>query len=95
MKAIGRWLAERWITIGSPIALLVLWEWASATGILRAVFFPRPSSREHAMLLHHDRWSEEPNVLFDLLQLGVDCLGPDAGRRVGNVQDVRGLGGDR
>ena len=44
MKAPGRWLADRWLTIGSPIALLVLWEWASATGILRAVFFPRPST---------------------------------------------------
>ncbi len=44
MKAPGRWLAERWITIASPIVLLLLWEWASATGRLRAVFFPRPST---------------------------------------------------
>ncbi len=44
MKAAGGWLADHWITIGSPIALLVLWEWASATGLLRAVFFPRPST---------------------------------------------------
>src|SRR6266403_4086891 len=44
MKTAGRWLAEHWITIGSPIALLVVWEWASATGSLRAVFFPRPST---------------------------------------------------
>src|SRR5258705_8982269 len=44
MKTAGRWLAEHWITIGSPIALLVVWEWASATGRLRAVFFPRPST---------------------------------------------------
>src|SRR5262250_801536 len=44
MKAIGRWLAEHWITIGSPIALLAFWEWASATGLLRAVFFPRPTT---------------------------------------------------
>jgi ABC-type nitrate/sulfonate/bicarbonate transport system permease component len=48
MKALGRWLAEHWITVGSPIALLLTWEWASATGLLRAVFFPRPST----VLLH-------------------------------------------
>ncbi len=44
MKALRRWLAEHWISIGSPITLLVAWEWASATGVLRAVFFPRPST---------------------------------------------------
>src|SRR4029450_9410741 len=40
----GPWVAEHWMTIASPIALLALWEWASATGLLRAVFFPRPST---------------------------------------------------
>ena len=44
MRAVGRWLGERWITIGSPFTVLVLWEWASATGLLLAVFFPRPST---------------------------------------------------
>ena len=44
MNAAGRWLADRWITIGSPIALLAAWEWASAAGLLRAAFFPRPST---------------------------------------------------
>jgi NitT/TauT family transport system permease protein len=44
MTGRGRWVAEHWIAIASPIALLVLWEWASATGLLRAVFFPRPST---------------------------------------------------
>ena len=44
MTARRRWVAEHWITIASPIALLLLWEWASATGLLRAVFFPRPST---------------------------------------------------
>jgi len=44
MRAVGRWLGESWITIGSPLTVLVLWEWASATGLLRAVFFPRPST---------------------------------------------------
>jgi ABC-type nitrate/sulfonate/bicarbonate transport system permease component len=42
MSAAGRWLADRWITLGSPIALLAVWEWASAVGLLRAAFFPRP-----------------------------------------------------
>ena len=44
MTARRRWLAEHWIAIASPMALLLLWEWASATGRLRAVFFPRPST---------------------------------------------------
>src|SRR5499426_1535255 len=44
MKTISRWLAEHWITIGSPIVLLALWEWASATELLRAAFFPRPTT---------------------------------------------------
>ena len=44
MKALARWLREHWITIGSPIALLLVWELASATGVLRAAFFPRPST---------------------------------------------------
>ena len=41
---LGRWLVERWIAVGSPIVLLVVWEWASATGVLREAFFPRPST---------------------------------------------------
>ena len=44
MKALGRWLAEHWITIGSPMALLLVLECASATGVLRAAFFPRPTT---------------------------------------------------
>jgi NitT/TauT family transport system permease protein len=44
MTARRRWLAEHWIAIASPMALLLVWEWASATGLLRAVFFPRPST---------------------------------------------------
>jgi len=44
MSAAGRWLADRWIAIASPIALLAVWEWASATGLLRTAFFPRPST---------------------------------------------------
>jgi NitT/TauT family transport system permease protein len=44
VKAAVRWLAEHWIAVASPIALLALWEWASAAGLLRAAFFPRPST---------------------------------------------------
>ncbi|MGH7323734.1 MAG: ABC transporter permease [Candidatus Rokuibacteriota bacterium] len=44
MSRLRRWLAEHWLTIGSPLALLVLWEWASATGVLREAFFPRPTT---------------------------------------------------
>jgi len=44
VKTIGRWLAEHWIALGSPIVSLIVWEWASATGVLREAFFPRPST---------------------------------------------------
>jgi len=44
VRALARWLAEHWIAVGSPIVLLVAWEWASATGLLREAFFPRPST---------------------------------------------------
>src|SRR5258705_5907009 len=40
----GRWVAEHWMAIASPATLLALWEWASATGLLREAFFPRPST---------------------------------------------------
>jgi sulfonate transport system permease protein len=40
----GAWLTERWIAVGSPVVLLVAWEWASAGGWLREAFFPRPST---------------------------------------------------
>ncbi len=33
-----------WITVASPLALLVAWEAASGSGLLREVFFPRPST---------------------------------------------------
>jgi sulfonate transport system permease protein len=44
VTALGRRLRERWIAVGSPLVLLVAWEWASATGLLREAFFPRPST---------------------------------------------------
>jgi NitT/TauT family transport system permease protein len=42
------WLAEHWLAVASPVALLLAWEVASATGLLRPAFFPRPST----VLLH-------------------------------------------
>jgi NitT/TauT family transport system permease protein len=39
-----RRLAERWIAVVSPIALVLAWEWASAAGVLREAFFPRPTT---------------------------------------------------
>jgi sulfonate transport system permease protein len=44
MTSLGRRLRERWIAVASPMAVLVAWEWASATGLLREAFFPRPST---------------------------------------------------
>jgi NitT/TauT family transport system permease protein len=41
---VRRWLSEHWITVVSPVVLLLLWEWASASGVLRETFFPRPST---------------------------------------------------
>ncbi|MBI4591641.1 MAG: ABC transporter permease [Candidatus Rokubacteria bacterium] len=41
-----------WIAVASPLLLLVGWEIASATGLLRAVFFPRPTTvAEHFLRL--------------------------------------------
>jgi NitT/TauT family transport system permease protein len=39
-----RWLREHWLALASPLALLLAWEIASATGLLRQAFFPRPST---------------------------------------------------
>src|SRR6266850_5870340 len=41
---VRRWLAEHWIASVSPLVLVALWEWASAAGLLREAFFPRPST---------------------------------------------------
>jgi ABC-type nitrate/sulfonate/bicarbonate transport system permease component len=40
----GRWLRAHWVAIGSPLALLAAWEAASAAGVLRPAFFPRPTT---------------------------------------------------
>ena len=37
-------MAEHWIAVVSPLIVLAAWEWASATGLLREAFFPRPST---------------------------------------------------
>ena len=44
MRTSSRWLGEHWIALASPVVVLAGWEWASATGLLREVFFPRPST---------------------------------------------------
>ena len=44
MTRLGRWLAEHWIAVASPLVVLLAWEAASATGLLREAFFPRPST---------------------------------------------------
>jgi ABC-type nitrate/sulfonate/bicarbonate transport system permease component len=44
MTAAGRRRAERAIAVGSPLALLTAWEWASATGVITPAFFPRPTT---------------------------------------------------
>jgi NitT/TauT family transport system permease protein len=38
------WLAEHAIAVASPVLLIAAWEWASASGLLREAFFPRPST---------------------------------------------------
>jgi len=48
---VRRWLAEHWIAAISPVVLVALWEWASASGLLREAFFPRPST----IILHLHR----------------------------------------
>jgi NitT/TauT family transport system permease protein len=37
-------LRRHWVAVVSPIVLLLAWEWASAAGVLREAFFPRPST---------------------------------------------------
>jgi NitT/TauT family transport system permease protein len=44
MSGTARRVAEHWLAVASPVAVLLAWEWASAAGLLREVFFPRPST---------------------------------------------------
>ncbi len=44
MRGPSRWLSEHWVVVISPLALVVVWEWVSAAGLLREAFFPRPST---------------------------------------------------
>jgi NitT/TauT family transport system permease protein len=59
MRTGARWLGDRWITVVSPIAILAAWEWASATGLLREVFFPRPST----VLAHLGRLAADGTIV--------------------------------
>jgi NitT/TauT family transport system permease protein len=54
------WLAEHWIAVGSPLVLLGAWEAASASGLLREAFFPRPST-----ILVHLRRLAADGTLWD------------------------------
>ena len=38
------WLAGPWLAVVSPVVLILGWEVASATGLLRGALFPRPST---------------------------------------------------
>ena len=58
------WLARHWLTVASPVALLIGWEVASAVGLLREAFFPRPST----VLVHLRRL-----VADGTLQPGIAC----------------------
>ncbi len=51
MTRARRWFAEHWLAVASPAAVLLGWEWASAAGLLREAFFPRPST----VLVHLER----------------------------------------
>ena len=44
MSGCPSWLRAHWIALVSPVVLLAAWEWASAGGMLREAFFPRPST---------------------------------------------------
>jgi sulfonate transport system permease protein len=44
VRVLGRGLPEHWLAVVSPLVLLMAWEGASATGVLREVFFPRPTT---------------------------------------------------
>jgi ABC-type nitrate/sulfonate/bicarbonate transport system permease component len=44
MRSRRQWLADHWLAVGSPLVLLAAWELASAGGLLREAFFPRPST---------------------------------------------------
>lgn len=44
MRRASRRAREHWAAVASALVLLATWEAASASGLLREVFFPRPSS---------------------------------------------------
>jgi ABC-type nitrate/sulfonate/bicarbonate transport system permease component len=57
------WLAGHWVTLGSPVVLLIGWEAASAAGVLREALFPRPST----VLAHLHRLVADGTLLGHLL----------------------------
>jgi hypothetical protein len=47
------------------------------------------------MLLHNRLWPVEANIFLNFAQLRLYCLGRNPNRRIGHIQDARGLRGDR
>jgi NitT/TauT family transport system permease protein len=59
VRTFARWLGDHWIAVTSPIVAVAAWEWASAAGLLREVFFPRPST----VLVHLGRLAADGTLL--------------------------------
>jgi sulfonate transport system permease protein len=53
------WVARHWLTVLSPLTVLVAWEIASAHGLLREALFPRPST----VLVHLRRLAADGTLL--------------------------------
>jgi ABC-type nitrate/sulfonate/bicarbonate transport system permease component len=60
------WVFEHWLAVLSPLALLLVWEGASAAGFLREAFFPRPSTilvHLHRLAVSGTLWSHTAATL--------------------------------
>jgi ABC-type nitrate/sulfonate/bicarbonate transport system permease component len=57
------WITRHWVTLASPVALLLGWELASAAGILREALFPRPST----VVVHLRRLAADGTLVGHLL----------------------------
>jgi len=61
MKKLGTWLKENSLALILPVLLLLVWEVAGRTGLIRATFLPKPSAMAEVLvellasgeLLHH------------------------------------------
>lgn len=50
MGRLGRWLKENSLALAIPVLLLLVWEVAGRTGMIRATFLPRPSVLAEVLL---------------------------------------------